>query len=159
MTASPLSLMLAIFYLNCGRNAPVDFKSATTRLHTDAYTRDIGTLTLTAIGKFDTGSPIGINLLMMELGRETAELVVDTEILVGIRDSHSREMLDGLISSRAPYRPSDLDINGNDLIEIGCIGADIGKTMRLMLKEVIEGKLTNSRRELLSRAREIYGGK
>ena len=155
--ASPLSLMLSLFYLNAGERYAAAYKSAMTRLHTDSFTRDIGTLALTVVGNGDTATAVGIGKLMMDLGREAVGLAIDTEILLGIRSSSSRQILDMLIEKRAPYRTSDLDINGNDLIDLGYEGAKIGKVMRMLLTEVIEQKIENSRKILIKRAEELFG--
>ena len=153
--AHPLILMLALFRLNIKERAAAAYKQAMIRLHTDVFTRDTGTLALTAIGGYATSSRAGILRLMMDLGRETAELVIDTEILLGITSRDSRSLLDAIIKERAPYRPSDLDVNGNDLIELGYSGAEIGKAMRLLLIEVIDGAVKNDRASLMARLRKM----
>lgn len=154
-SASPIPRMLSLFYLAQGESAPAAYKGAMTRLRTDARTRDMGTLALTCVGKFDTGAAVGINMLMADFGIEAARMTLETEILLGIRNADSIHIITELIDSRAPYRAEDLDINGNDLIAIGYRGSEIGKEMRRLLSSVIRGELSNSRAALLAEARKL----
>ena len=52
------------------------------------------------------------------------------------------------------YQICDLDISGNDLIEIGFSGADIGDCLRTLLDDVICGKIENEHNSLISAAKE-----
>ena len=141
---------LSLFHLTLGDGAPAAYKRAMTRLRTDARTRDLGTLALTCIGKFDTGTPTGINLMMADFGIEATSLTIEAERILGIRDGSAIEALDRLIAARAPYRTEDIDINGNDLIALGYRGSAIGKQMRGLLLAVIRGELKNDRAALLA---------
>lgn len=54
---------------------------------------------------------------------------------------------------------SDLDISGHDLAEIGIpMDKRMGTIMNMMLEEVIDDPLKNSREYLLGRAKELYSG-
>ncbi len=50
---------------------------------------------------------------------------------------------------------SALKINGNDLISLGFKGKEIGNTLNLLLKEVIEETLANNKEALIKRANEL----
>ena len=50
---------------------------------------------------------------------------------------------------------SSLDIRGSDLIAIGFKGKEIGKTLNLLLNEVIEEKLPNKKEALIERAKKL----
>ena len=50
---------------------------------------------------------------------------------------------------------SSLDVNGNDLVNIGFEGKSIGKTLNTLLEEVIENKLPNEKSALLERAHKL----
>lgn len=52
------------------------------------------------------------------------------------------------------YQICDLDINGNDLIEIGLSGAEIGDCLHILLDDVICGKADNDHDVLISAAKE-----
>ena len=149
---------LSLFYLTLGDSAASSYKAAMTRLRTDARTRDLGTLALTCIGKFDTGTREGINLLMADFGIDAVRLTLEVERLVGIREDKSLDIFEELIRTRAPYRTEDLDLNGNDLIAIGYRGSEIGKEMRALLRAVIEGRLKNERAALIGSAKETFNG-
>ena len=52
------------------------------------------------------------------------------------------------------YQICDLDISGNDLIEIGFSGVAIGDCLRTLLDDVICGKIENEHNSLISAAKE-----
>lgn len=54
-----------------------------------------------------------------------------------------------LIAEKAPYRVSDLAVNGNDITALGCSGREVGKVLNHLLDLVISGKIENSREALL----------
>jgi len=61
-----------------------------------------------------------------------------------------------LLSKKTPFGVRNLEINGNDLIEIGIEqGPEVGKTLNLLLNEVQEGKIANIRGELIRRVKKI----
>jgi tRNA nucleotidyltransferase/poly(A) polymerase len=63
-----------------------------------------------------------------------------------------RKTLDSELSS--PHRLADLAVNGDDLIEIGLApGPDLGRVLRELLHDVVEEPASNTREELLRRAR------
>ena len=53
------------------------------------------------------------------------------------------------MKSQKPYKISHLDINGNDLDKIGIKGQDIGKNLDMLLSEVLDGKVKNTKNDLL----------
>ena len=154
LEASGQSRFLSLFYLSNPERCAAVFKGCAIRLHTDASTRDRGMFALGNVGKFDTDTPVGIKLLMCDMGVDVTRECVKLEVLLGIRTRASLEILSSVIAERPPYRPSDLDINGNDLISLGLHGSDIGKTMRALLLSVARGELKNERRYLLTAAAE-----
>lgn len=58
-----------------------------------------------------------------------------------------------VIESGSPLTLKDLKINGNDLIEIGFTGNNIGKVLSEILSLVIENKLQNVKQELINYAK------
>ncbi|MBO5908057.1 MAG: hypothetical protein J6Q85_07925 [Clostridia bacterium] len=150
--------LLSLFYLANPDRCAVTFKNAVTRLHTDSKTRDRGMFALGNVGKFDTDTDVGIRLLMCDMGVDVARECVRLEVLLGIRRESALDTLSSVIAKRPPYRPSDLDINGNDLISLGLHGSDIGAAMRHFLLAVARGELNNDRRSLLSAAFEYVNG-
>lgn len=60
------------------------------------------------------------------------------------------EVLKNAVKSQKPYKISHLDINGNDLVQNGIAkGADIGICLNKLLYAVIDGKLKNTKKDLL----------
>ncbi len=60
------------------------------------------------------------------------------------------ELFDHVILSRLPFSISHLDINGNDLIQLGYEGRTIQSTLIKLLYAVFDGKVQNIRKELLN---------
>lgn len=59
-----------------------------------------------------------------------------------------------IIEKEECFSLRDLAVDGNDLITIGFPqGKEIGKVLAMLLEEVIEGKLSNDREELIKKAR------
>ena len=59
------------------------------------------------------------------------------------------------LASESCFTLSSLDVSGNDMIELGFTGKEIGDTLKLLLSEVIEGTLENKKATLVSRAKQI----
>ncbi len=145
---------LSLFYLSNPDRCAATFRAAATGLHTDSATRDRGMFALGNVGKFDTDTPTGIRLLMCEMGVDVTRQCVRLEVLLGIREQSSAEILESILKLRPPYRTTDLDINGNDLIALGFKGSDIGKAMRRLLISVAKEEVKNERLPLLEAAAE-----
>ncbi len=61
-----------------------------------------------------------------------------------------------ILENNECFTLKDLALNGHDLIHLGILkGEDIGKTLRLLLSLVIDGKLENNKEQLIIRAKEI----
>ncbi len=54
-----------------------------------------------------------------------------------------------IIENKTPYLISHLDIDGNDLLRQGFVGADIKKTLEMLLFAVIDAKVSNEKTELI----------
>ena len=152
----PETRLAALFYIALGEAASDVYSSAMRRLHTDAKTRSDGALALARVAKYDTSTELGVLRLLSDAGFSAARLALRIEVSAGIRDESALRILDRLVSHRAPYRPADLDLNGNDLIEIGITGAAIGRTMRVLLEQVMSRRLENRREALLTAAQRLY---
>lgn len=68
--------------------------------------------------------------------------------------SEVKNIGDKVIKSNVPLNLKDLEINGNDLIEIGFAGDAIGKILNEILTLVLENKLENTKSELMNFARK-----
>ena len=67
-----------------------------------------------------------------------------------------RKTAEEIIKENECLNISDLSVNGNDLIDIGFTqGKDIGKTLSLLLEEVLSEIIKNEKNILLNRAKEI----
>ncbi len=69
------------------------------------------------------------------------------------------EILKELIEEDACFTISQLSVNGNDMLELGITGPDIGRTLNSLLELVLEETLQNRREELLAWAAENHGKK
>ena len=61
-----------------------------------------------------------------------------------------KDELERVVNSGEAYRISDLAVNGNDLINIGLHGREIGEMLNEVLSLVIEGNLENSKEKILN---------
>ena len=148
------SRLISVFYLN-SKEAAYCFDNAMKRLHTDSHIRELGAKVIPLIENTDTASPRGLTYIMRDIGEEFARSLLNVKILLGISSEKDKKQLLELIDSGAPYRISDLNINGSDLISIGAKGKQIGETLDRLLAQVIDGKLKNEKTALVSEANII----
>jgi hypothetical protein len=111
--------------------------------------------------KYNTKTDVGLKLMMSELGAEVARIRLKLEYAFGKRSGEEALRVDELIESKCPYRISDLDISGADLLSLGLKGSAVGSAMKSLLLGVIEGKVENKRAALISKllASEVKEGK
>ena len=148
-SSDPLIRSISLFF--GADNAPRAYRDAMIRLKTDSQTRDIGTLVLAENEKYNTKTDVGLKLMMSELGAEAAEIRLKLEYAVGKRSKAEAERVRELLESRCPYRISDLDISGADLLALGFKGGAVGAALKELLLGVIEGKVENKRSALISK--------
>lgn len=72
------------------------------------------------------------------------------------RNEMGLKIIEELLTEDKLFKITDLDINGNDIIALGYSQSpEIGKTLNILFEEVADGKLTNEKNILISRAKEI----
>ena len=145
-----LTRLLSVFYLGRG-----DFSAFARRLKFDNYNRLRGEAVLSSVGTADLKNEIGINMALKELGAENTAALIDLEILLGNTTSKSREIFDKLLAEGTPYRVSDLEIDGKDIIELGARGKMVGVILDSLLDIVICRKTVNNKEKLLKLAEEL----
>ena len=96
-----------------------------------------------------TDSDIDLRLLLVNAGEECAIGVLKLKILLGLGSEELLTRLTDIIASGACYRISDMQINGNDLAELGIKGREIGETLNSLLLMIAKGEVENNREELL----------
>ncbi len=151
MRSEPLIRMISLFDGVGGES----YRAAMQRLRTDSATRDLGAIVLDCESNYKTDSELGLRILMSELGAEIAEIRLKLEYILGKREWDSVGKVDDIIAARLPYRISDLDISGADVLAFGLRGAAVGRTMRKLLHLVMEGRLKNERAAILSALGEL----
>ena len=67
-------------------------------------------------------------------------------------------LLEEILRENACLSLKDLAVNGHDLMALGIIGPDIGKTLNALLAQVLEEILPNKKEALLQAARQIHTG-
>ncbi|MEG0895304.1 MAG: CCA tRNA nucleotidyltransferase, partial [Oscillospiraceae bacterium] len=88
-----------------------------------------------------------LNILDKELCYKLIEI---KEILEEKSYSTIKKEIDSIIFHNTPYRISQLDINGNDLIDIGCpIGKFVGNILEEILDKVESNIINNNKNEIL----------
>lgn len=98
---------------------------------------------------------VGLKFALSEFSPECMYELIDFSTAVLGTDKELRTLLDDILSSGETYKINQLVIDGNALYECGLRGKSIGEAQRLLLSEVIEGRLLNTRECLLKRAREL----
>ena len=99
--------------------------------------------------------PICIKHLLSKLGEDILSLVLDAKGVKGEDISAVCDIMDEIISSNQCYKLKDLKIDGNDLIQLGIIGTEIGRILNLLLNEVIEEGCENEKSALLELAKKL----
>jgi tRNA nucleotidyltransferase (CCA-adding enzyme) len=110
---------------------------------------------------------VSVKKLLSEIGPENLSLL--TEVIKGDNlakhamcfervelSSKMREVAEEIVASRECYNISMLETDGNEIAEIGAQGKEIGKILRMLLDEVIEGTVPNNYDALKKRAEEIF---
>ena len=72
------------------------------------------------------------------------EVIREIEVL-----SSLKKEAESFIEKGEPYRVSDLAVNGNDLLSLGYRGKEIGDTLSKILQLVMDGKLKNTKPDIL----------
>lgn len=69
-----------------------------------------------------------------------------------------REIMESVLRDELCFTLDALDVNGSDLIAQGMEpGPDIGRILKILLEEVLDEKLENTKRDLLERSQELIG--
>jgi tRNA nucleotidyltransferase (CCA-adding enzyme) len=110
---------------------------------------------------------VTIKKLLSEIGFD--DLALLTEVIKGDNlakhamcfervelSSKMREIAEEIVASRECYSISMLETDGNEIAGIGATGKEIGKILRMLLDEVIEGTVANNYNSLKIRAEEIF---
>ncbi len=61
----------------------------------------------------------------------------------------AKYMAKKILAEKECFSLKELDVNGNDMLNLGYTGADIGKALDFLLNSVIEGKISNKRDRLI----------
>ena len=81
------------------------------------------------------------------LGKEAAKTVIAYRKALFNEDSDNKADL--LLNSEMPLYLSDLAVNGNDLLDIGIKGKEIGEMLNALLVSVIRGETKNEKNSLI----------
>ncbi len=126
-----------------------DYETAMRSLKADNATVKCGKAVLENISA-PTNTKEAILHLMSALGKETAELLIKTKILLSLSDKSELCELENLLKSGAVYKLSQLKINGKDLEAAGLFGAELGKALKNALCAVMEESVQNEREALMA---------
>lgn len=92
---------------------------------------------------------------------KTADILAhDPKYVHGVKEiEKTNEILDSIIEDGKCFKIKDLDVNGNDLKQLGIPeGRPIGNMLQKLLYCVIDDKVDNNKNDLLNLSKEIYGG-
>ena len=152
--AEPDIRELALFALASRDKAKDSFDSAMQGLRSDNKHRGFGKAVLEGLD-LSTENETDLRLLLVKIGAECALSTVKLKVLLNSADAAILTLLNQILASNPCYRISDMDINGNDLVEIGIKGKAIGDTLETLLRMIAEGKLENKKEELLKVAKSL----
>ena len=135
-----------------------------TRLHTDTKTKKEVVL---MIAEHATERPATVQTarrMLSEFGKETTfrllELMIADRLGTVTKRENAKEVekLAEIVraeSRKGEFSVADLKIDGNDLKELGFSGEEIGKTLKILLDDVIDGKIENEKSALLYEAKNL----
>ncbi|MDO5558792.1 MAG: HD domain-containing protein [Oscillospiraceae bacterium] len=69
--------------------------------------------------------------------------------------SNVKKTAESVISNGECYRICDMEINGTDIKNLGAEGPEIGKTLNMLLEQIINEKIENKKEVLISAASEL----
>lgn len=156
--ADYMTRFLSVFYLSTGGGRD-KFEAVSRRLRTDAKTRTLGGEALSSVSCFNLSDPRDLARAMNRLDIPAVRQLVGVEIALGNYSPDVEKDIESFLESPPPYRISDLEIGGNDLISLGIYGKDVGDTLNELLLLVIDGECENEREALLSKALELSRNK
>ncbi|MEG1820344.1 MAG: HD domain-containing protein [Oscillospiraceae bacterium] len=92
---------------------------------------------------------------------QTADSLAHNPVYSGYTEKiqEAKIMADEIVERDECFSLKKLNINGNDLIDIGITdGKKIGEILNLLLIEVIDTEVCNDKASLITRAKDIFGG-
>ncbi len=133
-------------------SSAASYTAAMRALHSDSRAQRLGSAILGAIAELRaTGTLINDSDYLHALSIHGTQLFGALRVLeaLGTPRGSSAKAYE-LLASGAPYRMSDLAVNGTDLCGMGIKGAAVGNALKAVLSMVIDGKLQNTRDEILA---------
>jgi tRNA nucleotidyltransferase/poly(A) polymerase len=149
--ASPHARMLSL-YLWGKEDAASDFSASMLYLRSDKHIRTLGVAVLTQIFDASLSTLPEAQRLLYKIGEEAALLTAELGALIGKWDSGALRLVREALELGLPYRISDVEIGGGELIALGFSGERVGDMLHRLLLAVIDGEVENSKEALLSYA-------
>ena len=145
---------LYLFCTPCG-DAPKKFASAMQSLRSDNKRKKFG---LSVLENLDSSiqTEADIRVLLVKIGAEALCGVIKLRILLGTATPSKLTLAQQILSLSPCYRISDMNINGNDLFDIGFRGREIGATLEKLLFMIAEGTVKNEKEELSAVAKGLF---
>ena len=145
------SRIMAIYYLSC-ENPAESFVDMSYSLKTDAALRERGKILLGSVDKYDIEDKFDLRLALMELGEANLRALIRLHKVLSMSDGSSEKALDDFLAAGLPYRISDLEIGGADLIALGFCGREIGDELSRLLKDALCERVENEKNALTALA-------
>ena len=117
-------------------------------MKTDTKTKKLGTSVLESLDA-PTETPSDIRLLIINIGKEAARLLLEVKILMAEEESSCLALYESEIASDAPFSVRELRVCGNDLAKLGYRGKEIGDALQRILYLTARGEIKNDREALL----------
>lgn len=145
---------LSLFAITGTSDTAMKFESAMHSLRSDNKHKRFGAAILQSLGA-STESEVDIMRLLVKAGDSCTLGVIKLKMLLGTASEKTLELYNKILSLNPCYRISDMDINGNDLSDIGIKGREIGEVLGKLLSLIADGKVKNEREELLAVAKAL----
>lgn len=132
-------------FCSSGAEAFVNFAK---RLKMDSKTRDTAVSVLKSINDLSDEKKLP-QAFILGKSDEVSLKCAKIAAALGICRKETAERVEELIASDAPRKISQLKINGNDLVELGIKGEEIGKALSCVLYLVAMERIKNERDEII----------
>jgi len=104
----------------------------------------------------------GIKRIINNIGIETTSKLIDLFYADRVGKDEGlnhvdniKNIFENIIATQQPTKIKDLDINGNDLIDLGFKGKNIGRMLNMLLDIVMEDPNQNNKQRLIKKAKQL----
>ena len=147
--ADYLTRLASLFYLNSDKPDTLAYETLT-MLKTDKHTRERVSSVLGAYNGVGCRGRVDIVHALAEYGYDIVKGVFDLRRLLADIGNDEYLILEDIMETDPVYSISQLAVGGKELMALGYTGEAIGKALKELLFRVIEGKVENTKEDLVA---------